>query len=237
MGDAKGFMAALDLGTLPPDAFNVWTAMKNELREAADINEIGLGQFAPRGRTSATEISATQQSSSALVRSVAQTCETRFLDPLLDLVWKTGVQYMSKNDKVVEAACDTQWFQAILAQRKDFVSRPITFQARGISTLIARSQQLKAIISILQLIASNPQLTQAFLQVANLQRLVELMFELSNIDLRRLQITEREQMMQSVMSQLQGAQQDGQPGASAGGQQQMQDVAGAMGVGQQGGGG
>ncbi len=234
---AADFAEALDLGTLPPEAIKAWEMMKNELREAAGMNEIGLGQFAPKGRTSATEVQETKQSSSAIIRSVAQTVETRFLDPTLDLAWKTQLQFMGPNDEdLIRAAGSPEMYQAIYANRKELIKRRGTFQARGISTMMQKSQKLKAVMNILQIIASNESLMQAFMQVADFNRLLALIFELSDIDMTKLQQSQRQRLMQSVAQPLQqaGAQVEGAgpPAApSTPGQAEMQDIAGLLGVG------
>ncbi len=173
---AEDFAKALDLGNLPPDTIKMWQALKNELSEAADINEIGLGQFAPKGRTSATEVNLTQQSSSALIRSVAQTVETRYLDQQLDLVWKTGLQHADPNDEVLARAAGDEMWMAMQERRKDFIKRPVTFQARGISTLIARTSQLQALLKVLSVVAQDPSLLQLFFQKVNPERFLERIF-------------------------------------------------------------
>ena len=85
MGAAKDFMTAIQGAGVTTDTVRVWESVKSMLTEAARMNEVGLGQFAPNSRTSATEITETQQSSSALIRSVAQTIEQRHLEPTLNL--------------------------------------------------------------------------------------------------------------------------------------------------------
>jgi hypothetical protein len=230
---AQDFIEAIDLGTISPDAFKVWTSMKAELREAASINEIGIGQFAPKGRTSATEISETQQSSSALIRSVAQTVETRFLDPQLDLIWKTGLQHVQPGDEMIRAAAGDQMFSALMTRRKELIARPLTFQARGISTLIARGQMLKSLLNVLGVIAQNDIFLQAFLQKVDITKLINKLFELSNVDLTMLQATEREQAIRSVTEPMQAAQDrvEGAPEASDHTQGQMAGLTQMLGVG------
>ena len=224
MGKAEDFITAIDLGTLSSDTVQVWQMLKSALTEAARINEIGLGQFAPNSRTSATEVSETQQSSGALVRSVAQTIERRWFEPLVNLVWKTGLQHVSKNDMALREAAGPEMFDALLARRKELASHPITFQARGLSTLIHKSQKLRALIQILQLVAGNELLLQQFLQVVDLAKLVDLLFDLSNLDMRRLQLSERDKLVQSFGQGLGGGEQGGSPPRPAG------DMAGMLGI-------
>lgn len=208
---AEDFAKALDLGNLPPDAINMWTALKNELREVAGINEIGLGQFAPNSRTSATEIAETKQSSSALIRSVAQTVETRWLDPTLDLNWKTGLQHARADDtRLAAASGNPELYAALIANKRELIKRPYTFQARGISTLITRGQQLNSILQILGVVSQNEMLLQAFMQVIDVETLVHQLFRLSNVDIKTLQASERDKLMRSIMTPMLDAQQQAQ---------------------------
>lgn len=215
---AEDFAKALDLGTLPPESVQFWEALKNELREAANINEVGLGQFAPKGRTSATEIDATQQSSSAMVSSVAETVETRFLDPILDLVWKTGVQNIAPKDKFMAEAVGPTW-EGLIANRRELASRNLTLKAHGISTLIRRGSMLKSLLTLLQIISSNEMLLQQFLQIVDMERLVELLFLLSNVPLRSIMMTDQKRLIMETLQPLMQAQQAAGPagnGAAAG---------------------
>lgn len=231
---ASDFAQALDLGTVSADAVRVWESMKAELGEAANINEIGLGQFAPNSRTSATEISETQQSSSALIRSIAQTVETRHLNPELNLVWKTGLQHADPKDTVMQSAVGKDMYQALLSKRKDLIQRRFSFQASGISSMIRRSAMLKALVGLMQIISQSDMLLQKFLEVVDMHKFTLKLFELSNIDITSLQATDREKMIQGVIQQMQQAQGGGGPaGAPPGGTgaaNQMQDVASKMGV-------
>lgn len=214
----RDFWAALDMGTLPAESFKIWQAMKNELREAAGISEVGSGQFAPKARTSATEILETSASSSAIIRSVATTIETRFLNPGLDLVWKTGLQHVKRDNPAMRAAVGSDLWNALYSRRKELISRPVTFAARGISSLLNRSRKLRALMNALQIIGSNELLLKEFLQIVSLRRLVEVILELLDIDIRSLQMTEREQMVRGMVENLEGRRQQAEaatPGREA----------------------
>lgn len=238
--DPRMFAKALELGTLPPESIEVWKLLKNELTEAASVNEIGLGQFAPKGRTSATEVDATQQSSSAVIRSIAQTVETRFLDIVLDLTWKTGLQHAKASNKQFAAAVGEDMWGALYSQRRELIERPYTFQARGISNTLFRGNQLKTFMNMLQIIGSNQNLSQAFFAEVPIENLLKKLFELSGIDMSQMQATDRQKMMQQVAPGMQqAAQQAGpapqtRPGQSAPtpspGANQMKSLARGMGM-------
>lgn len=227
------FMRALDLGSLKPESFQIWQAMKNELREAADINEIGMGQFAPKGRTSATEVSKTQESSSAIIRSVAQTIETRWLNVILDLTWKTGLQHARSSDLMLQNAAGKDLYGALIAQRKELITRPISFQARGISMLIQKGRMLKSLMQIMAFLAQKPEMLAAFMQRIDLEKFLKMLFNLSDVDISKIEISERDRLIQSTAQQMQqGASQltAGQPPPGPQAQQAAGDMAQTLGV-------
>ncbi len=198
----KDFLKEIDLGTLDASAVTVWQMIKNELTEAAHQNEVGLGQFAPKGRTSATEVVTTQQSTSAIVRSIASNVEELLLNPMLDLVWKTGFQHVSKKDTALRAAIGSEMFDVLLRNRKEVVSRHVTFSARGISTLIQKSQRLQSLMTAMQIMASNEVLLKVFLQKVDPGKLSELILDLLDIDISRLQLSERERLVKGMTEDL-----------------------------------
>lgn len=232
--NAEDFAKALELGSLDPGAIDVWTRIKSELSDAAGMNEIGLGQLPDKTHIAATAVAGAQQSSSAILRSVAQTIEYRFLDPMLDLTWKTGLQHAKPNDqRMAEALGDIggmSMYNALLGDRKNLIKRNYTFQARGISQLLQKSQKMQALMSVMQVVGANPNLMNAFMQVVDINKLLNLLFSLSNVDLRKLAPSQREQLMQSVAQPMMEAGQQGQ--ASAPAMQEMGGLAEQMGVAQ-----
>jgi len=228
--DIKQFATALDLGTLDAGGVQVWQTMKTELSQASGINEIGMGQFAPNSRTSATEVNSTMANSSALVRSVAQTAESRVVNPQLDLVWKTGLQHVAKGDpRFSRAAGDNLW-GALMSRRKEVIKAPITFRARGISDIIQKGQMLQSVLQLLQVISQNQNLTAAFMQAIDVNKLLNLLFKLSNVDISAMQLSDRQKLIQAATAPLDQAQQGAPAPAPTAGAGAMGPVAQMMGV-------
>ena len=191
--------------------FQVWTALKSELREGAKLSEIALGQLAPNSRTTKAEIDQVAQSGSAMVRSMARTIEERFMEPVLERIWKTALQHMDFLEIAdvigVEAA------QMFNERRDEFIESSYKFQVKGISGIVDRQQRLQNLLTALQVIGQNEFLAQELLSKISPRKLVELLFSLFNIDTADLQLTEREQ----IIERLSQAQQPQQPGAQGGG--------------------
>jgi hypothetical protein len=170
----------------------------------------------------------TQQSSSSIVRSVAETVETTWLEPGLDLVWMTGMQHVGRADPAISAAMGKEMFEALMRRKRELITRPITFQARGISTLIQKSRQLKVLLQILQVVATSEPLLQEFLKIVDLQKLIKLLFEWSDIDLSKLQMGDRDKLIREIAEPLGGAQQQAQQQGSPPRQPGEQGVGGQV---------
>lgn len=234
--NAEDFAKELMLGSIDPGAISVWQALKSELGDAAGMNEIGMGQLPDKTHIAATAVAGAQQSSSAIMRSVAQTVETRFLDPMLDLVWKTGLQHASLSDQRMADGVGPM-YGALMSQRKQLIKRPITFQARGISSLIQKSQKLQALLGIMQVISANPNLLAAFMSQIDIKKFVAVLLNLSNVDPTNLEASARDLLISQITQSMPMAGQGGgapPPGATPGGSppamKQMGDLATQMGV-------
>lgn len=194
-GVLKDFAA----GGVDPAAVQVWQLLKNELTEAAGLNEVGLGQFAPRGRTSATEVQLASANSAAIVRSVAATLELTFLAPLIDRVWKTGLQHARRDDTALRAAVGAEAWERLHRDRRGLVQAHISIEAAGLSALIQRSAQLSQLLQALQVIAASPELLAAFGQMVDPAKFLDYLLFLSNIDPKAFTRSERERMQQEIM--------------------------------------
>lgn len=230
----RGVIREINLGSLDPSAMSVVQLLTNKLSEAGGQNEVGLGQFAPNSRTSATEIVESQQGKGALVLSVASNVEMRFLNPALDMIWKTGLQHASANDPALSRAVGRELWASLHRHRKELIQRPVTFSARGISTLIHKSRRLRALMSALQILGANEILMREFLQRTDPGRLSELILDLLDVDVSKLQASEREQMIRGLTEQVGARREQAQAGtrgqAPGGAANIAQGAAQALGV-------
>jgi len=204
--DARMFLQPIELGQLSGSAVTVWTALKQELREGAQFNEIALGQVPPKGDITATEIAETQQGSVAMMRSIARTIESQLLEPILNLIWKTGLQHLDPEDGELRDALGSEMFGAFLTRSDELAKRRFTFRARGISGLIDRQQKLRALLQSIQILAQNPQLASLTFAKISPDRLIDRILELSGIDLKPLKPTAREEFLRRMSETMRQAQ-------------------------------
>lgn len=220
----REFINPIDLGKLPPESITVWQSLKQEMREGAKLSEIALGQVPPKGDITATEVNQVQQSGSAMIRSMARTIESRFLEPILTLLFQTALQHMDFTEErlVVELGEDTA--RMLQARKQEFRERRIKFRVRGLSALVDRQVKLQSLLAMLQTFAQSDILMQDFLARHDVTRLTNTLMELFGVDHLDFKMTDRERMMRELMQSLQGGGQPGQsPSAPQQGQRQPQN--------------
>lgn len=216
--DPNKVLVSVPLGKLDSGAVQVWQALKKELSEAAGINEIGLGQLPDKTHISASASESADSNSSAMIRGVSQTIESRWLNPTLDNSWKTGMQFEDFSNPRIRAAIGEQTADMFKAQRKQFIQRPMAFQANGISMMIRKKQVFNELTQLMQVIGQNQQLAQLFMQKTDLNLFINMLFELSGIDPEKIGMSARAQAIQSIVNPLQAAGGPGigeQPGVAA----------------------
>lgn len=200
---ATEFIKAIELGRMPPEVLRVWQGIKTELQEGAQHSELALGQFPAKGDITATEVSESQQGASALVRSIARTVESRFLQPMLDLIWKTGLQHLTKDDAEMASALGEDMLTALVSRKSEILGREVTFRVTGISSLVDRGQKLRAFMGFMQTLAQSEDLLKLFFQKFPPDKVMMELMRLHGVDTSRLQMTKREQAVASVQSQAQ----------------------------------
>lgn len=197
--DPNKVFASLELGKLDQGGVQVWQALLQKLQTASGINEQGLGQLPSKTHISATASDSADANQSAMLRGTAQTMETRWIDPTLDNIWKTGMQFTNFKDPRIVAAIGPEFASMFNARKKEFITRPMTFQARGISEMIAKKQAFQQIIALMQVIGQNQNLAQLFIQSTDLKAFMGQLFYLSGIDPKTIGMSARAQAIQSVV--------------------------------------
>lgn len=210
--NARDFLHNIELGRLPPESLRVWEGLKAEMREGAKLSEISLGQVPPKGDITATEVSAVQQSTSSLIRSMARTIETRLLEPMLEMIWQTGLQHVDFADPMIQQELGEETARMLQVRKQEFRQRAIRFQVRGLSALVERQSKLQNLLSALNTIASSEVLLREFLQTYSVDRLVQELLRLYGIDTLDLQQSPREQKIRQIIERM-NQQQGQEPGS------------------------
>lgn len=199
--ETEEFLRAVDMGSLDPQAFQVWQMLKKELQEGAAFNDMTLGNAAPQARTSATEISTVDGNSTTYMKAIASNIETLFLEPVLDLLWKTSIQHLTAKDTEMAQAIGPQWMQTFLKMKKQFAEYQVTFVCRGITSLLARKQKLQEFLQFLQICSSNPQMSGVLTSTWPPDKLFKYLAMLMDVDVSQLEGTPRELQMMQIQGQ------------------------------------
>lgn len=219
------FLEAVEVGKLGRGPIQVWEALKQEIREGAKLNEIALGQLAPTERT-ATEIAQTSQSSSAILRSIARTVESRLIEPTLSRMVYTALQSLNFKRADVIDALGKETAAMFDAQAAEFAARNLKVKVDGISALIDRQTKLRNFLAMLQTLSQNELLLAAFLKQVSADRMLTLLVELFGVDMSQIQKTAQERTVESLTQPPAGPAPTGQ---SAGPPPPMDNPGGALG--------
>lgn len=179
---AKDVFEAMPMGALSPSAVQIWQAVRQEMREGASTNDLDLGQVAPKGEVTATEINKVSQGSTALIQSIASSLETGCVDVLLNLIFMTALQHFDENDEELRAAIGLDYFQMFVTRRAEFAKLAPAFAARGLSGMIEKQQKLQQMLQLLQLMSSSPVLTQLLQGAIGMNEFIRQIITLIGLD-------------------------------------------------------
>lgn len=204
----REFIKEIELGKMSADSITIWQGMKSELRDGALLNELSLGQVPPKGAITATEIQEASSGSSAFTQSIAESVEENFLNVALTLTWQAGLQHVDFTDEVVVKALGEETARMLEAAKEEFRKGPVSFEARGISSLIERGQKLRSFMSLLQVVAQNDGMMKEFFERYDAGSVLDHLMMLHGIDGNDLKPTDREAAVRRIVRQYAAANQN-----------------------------
>ncbi len=192
----RDFIRTVELGQVNTDAFRMWAGIRDELREAAQENELALGQLAPNQGTTATEINAATRGGESIVVNIAVDVESTTLNPIVELTWMTALQHADPTDPELAAFLGPEWAAVLSNRRQDFRRAGYRVKANGLSGLIERGEMLRNLLGMLNVIGANDTLQQAFQQEHSISKLITLLLQWHGIDPKKLTPDPGEQPVQ-----------------------------------------
>jgi hypothetical protein len=212
----KDFVKKIEMGVLGPEATQVWSAIKSELREGASANELSLGQVPPKGDITATEIRGSERGSTTLAFNTAKDIDTRFLAPILELTLMTGLQHFNaKKNPALAEELGKPMAKMLSRNRKNFSKKKYTFVATGVSAAMDRGKQLQGILGLLGVLAQSPELQAEFAREFSPTKLIAELMRGFDVDSARLRKTDDEKKQDEQRAKL--AAQAAAAGAGPGG--------------------
>lgn len=214
---------------VPPDTLQLFQLTDNEFNSSAFTSELRRGNL-PARKTQATEVMASEQGNAATFDGIIGDLEHEIIEKVLSKVWMLLLQNTDDMapDEVVEAVgIDVAFALSQLTPAQRFrIFAGYGFEVSGLSATLAKARDFQKMMALMQVVASNPLLMQAFFMKYSPDRVLEAMLKSLNINPTALaQLPEEEQAMQNRMKYLpQFMQQMGmmqnqgsQPGVGGGG--------------------
>src|SRR5262249_16794606 len=180
----------VDTGTLSPEMLTVFDRQSRTRSEALRISDLQLGRFAPR-KSSATEISEIQESSTDLFSNMALRFEDTHIEPGLELIWLTLWQFaddaMVQRIGSVIGGSNAQSL-AMLTPEERFVAfaSSTSFKAQGFKYQMQSVKDIQTVMQLYQMALQNPALLQVLQQRVSPVKLFEMVLRSKGIDPERL---------------------------------------------------
>ncbi len=189
----KKFVEKIEMGGVDARDIAVWQALKAEMREGASANELSLGQVPPKGDITAREIEGAERGSNVLAMDTASGVDTRFLQPIVELVFMTALQHFdpAKNPGLAREMGEPM--SAMIAKnRENFAKRQYRYVAKGLRSAIDRGRKLQQKLGLLQVIGQSEVLAQEFSREHSLSKFMKSLLEDFDIDTAPLKKDEKE---------------------------------------------
>lgn len=198
-GAQQHALESVDTGSIPKESLDLYNILDREFQAAVLTNDIRLGMLPPK-QVKATEIVEASQSAQATTDQIVQDIETTFLVQLLRKVWMLILQDLEKFDaREVVDAIGMETARRIMslppAQRFNVLGlAPI--QVFGISGMLARGRDFQKLLGVMQVIFQNQMLLQSFVRRFSIDKVLDQLLQLSNVQTEPLRITAQERSMQ-----------------------------------------
>jgi len=119
------------------------------------------------------------------------------------------LQHMDFTDERLAAELGVETVAMLHARKEDFSERRIKFRVRALSGLVDRQVTLQGILGMLQTFAQSDTLMENFLAKHDVGKLTDKLMELFGVNGLDFKITERERMLNQVMTSLQQSEEGG----------------------------
>jgi hypothetical protein len=205
-------------GGIPPDAFNMFQFVNGEFQEATLISDIQKGRTPPK-QTTATAIVQATQSSQSFFDGLVRDLEDKLIEPTLWKAWATLLQHADdvRASDVATAmgpASAMRLAQLSPAERFASMAAGARFRVRGVSATTARGQDFQKLMALMQAVAGNPMLLQAFMASYSADKVLTQLLRSLNVDPRTIELTPEERQQQAMRTMM-AQQQVGGLGAEA----------------------
>jgi len=200
-------LEAVDTGSIPKEALDLYQILDREFQAAVLTNDLKLGMLPPK-QVKATEIVEASQSAAITTDQIIQDIETTFIAPLLRKVWFVILQDLERFDarEVIDAIgmeAAARLMSLPPAERFNQLALA-NIKVHGISGLFARARDFQKLLGVSQIVFSNPFLLQSFMRRFSVDKLLDQILRLANVQTAPLQLTPQERMQQMLQQMMIG---------------------------------
>jgi hypothetical protein len=187
------FYERVDNGDVPPISLEGMRQLDAYLQEALAMPDTKLGSL-PARAVKATEIVQAMQASGSLYESLAARFEDSFLEPLFEKCWKLVVQYIPSflEEEIVQilGARNTLLLEDLSAAERWKLLHKATFKVRGLRGVAAKEREFNKLMTLVNLLSSNPQFADAFGRTYSYDKLFARILRASGNDPSMLELDE-----------------------------------------------
>ena len=194
--DAK-VVETVATGQVPTDALSVLNLTDREFQASAKTNDTRMGFLPPR-TVKATEILAAEQSGSVVIDGFANDMETDLIHKTLRKSWMRIIQFaddIPTQDVVKAVGVNAAFTLSRMAPAERFVAlgQGLGFSVSGLTSTLARARDFQKVMALMQGIATNPVLLEAFLKRMSADKTLDHLMRSLNINPESLTMTPEEQ--------------------------------------------
>jgi hypothetical protein len=181
----------LTLGQMPPELSTIYQMLSAEYGGNFGMPDNSVVQSGGqrKGKQSAAEASARQQSASDFMQEIAHTQEEKCIEPMLDLTYVYLLNYLRDfNDPTLkevvgdEALIHMAAYLSNKEMRQFLSSNPVKFKSFGMYSVTQRQKELEKVMAFLNVVGSTAKVIPQLLQTVNFKGILEIAVDALNWD-------------------------------------------------------
>ena len=184
--EGQKFLERVDSGEVPQFAAMMLQRIEQSFQVGLATPDLKLGILPPR-QVKATEIVEAMQGSGSLFEGIVARTEDGVIVPTLELVWLTIWQYVNDfSTPEVVAILGEQRALALQrmtpAERFVRMASSVNYKVNGLRAILGRARDYQKLVTMLQVLSSNPALAMAFDKKYSVVKLLGLLMKSIGID-------------------------------------------------------
>jgi hypothetical protein len=206
--DLDNVFKQVSKGTAPRDAIMMYDILDREYQSASLLNSFRFGLI-PGKEVKATEVLEASQSASNYFESMVAEVEGNFIKNLIRKIWVSMLQasddftvpelkkHMSEEGAMALASMSPEERFASLMPESDV-------KVFGLTAVLARAKEFQKMMALLQLVSTNPLLSEPFLAKFSMEKVLDQIMKSLNVNPDSISLGEEEIMMNKLKTLFQG---------------------------------